>query len=176
MLSCSATAPSRQVSSDASRELTAQGGHSRGCGAPAEPPQYQCFFGHFTSRRLKRQRIMVRWRGVPYDSQVCDTCLLLAKREFHHPGMDVVWLASAPPPSQPGRLVGPCFYGHTFSSAQGRAGTQTWRCLPPGLLWNDTPAIATLCNSCYARALRLGHYPSAASDTNVIPPSRPPQL
>ena len=117
---------------------------------------FKCHFGHY-SQQSHKQRFLVRWRGVPFDGQLCQTCWKLAKAEVNAPAANVVWLADAPPPAdQPLPRCGPCFFGHSKSSATRAYGAQAWYTLPHGLVFNECPTGATLCASCYAAAWRHG--------------------
>ena len=114
-----------------------------------------CYFGH-EAYVTRRQRLLPQWRGAPFDALLCLTCCSTLQREHNADGVNVNWLANAPPPTAYVPRTGPCVRGHKTSSSQGSSGRQAWHAMPTGLSWEGVLHGSTLCQACYVKAWRLG--------------------
>ena len=127
----------------------------------------QCFFGHVTNK-LHPQRFLPTWRGATFDSRLCLTFRNIAKREVDSPGIDILWLATAPPPEPIAPRAGTCYRGHRTSSAQGYSGKQAWQAMPTEGRWKEVPPGATLCQRCYLLAWRQGTKASSSTTSTSV--------
>ena len=74
----------------------------------------------------------------------------------------------APPPAAPEgtQRIGPCHFGHSYTSAKYK-GREHWMCNPSPSFWHDVTAGVTLCQKCYTRgrAARIRHGGQTAAKT-----------
>ena len=94
--------------------------------------------------------------GAPLGARLCSTCHRQLIHEINDVDQPLVTYDSMPLEVTQSRtpLRGPCFFGHTHSSAQGSAGKQLWFCMPTGFYWNGATTGDILCNACFVRFKR----------------------
>ena len=98
--------------------------------------------------------------------------------ELNDPRMPLIQ-QYAPPPKRARQMdiVGPCFFGHTYTSTVCHDGTPRWHPVPQGITWRGATPGSVLCGTCYTgmnRYRRLGTRPddfTHHSDDDEVPNS-----
>jgi hypothetical protein len=115
-----------------------------------------CHFGHPLTKKTYRQDLVPMWRGAKLDAPLCQACHRIMTYEMNTHGMPFVTQPSTPPIySAITAPTGPCYFGHTTSSAVhcqasgAKSGQPRWFRIPEDMQWGDVTSNDSLCQGCY---------------------------
>jgi len=132
-----------------------------------------CHFGHTLAKKTYCQDLVPVWRGAKLDAPLCQACHRTMTYEMNTQGVPFVTHPSIPPIySDITAPTGPCYFGHTTSSAVhcqasgAKSGQPRWFRIPVDMEWGKVTSEDTLCQGCYHK------YRKAASlQTSVAKPA-----